>query len=270
MFELRCPMTYADSFSLALRAFLELQPELEQAGRPAVPFPVQPSLRDVLDQLGPLPPDSLFIGVAEDELPVLLNLSDPVPGPILVTSDSGCGKTNLLRLLAQTTDMLQDPGDLQFGVITAFPDEWSSLESSPNSLGIWPVFHETASELLSMLVSWAGRYRRGRQVVLLLLDDLSRVVGTDAEASDDLAWLLLNGPGRGIWPVASLNSSAHADLSEWTHYFRTRIFGHIGQSQLAGALTGDLECDLESLFPGIQFTLQRQRDWLDFWIPSLD
>jgi len=263
-------MTFSDSFSLALRAFLELQPELEQAGRPAVSFPVQPSLRDVLEQFTPLPADALFIGVAEDGLPVLLNLSDPAPGPILVTSDSGCGKTNLLRLLAHTTDILQDPGDLQFGVITAFPDEWSSLENSPNSLGIWPVFHETASELLSMLVSWAGRYRRGRQVVLLLLDDLSRVTGMDAGATEDLTWLLLNGPGRGIWPVATLNSSAVADLSSWTRYFRTRIFGHVGQSQLAGASTGNPECDLESLFPGIQFTLQRQRDWLDFWIPSVD
>jgi len=263
-------MTFTDSFSLALRAFLELQPELEQAGRPAVSFPVQPSLRDILDQFTPLPPDALFIGVAEDNLPVLLNLSDPAPGPILVTSDSGCGKTNLLRLFAHTTAMLQDPGDLQFGVITAFPDEWNILENSPNSLGIWPVFHETASELLSMLVSWAGRYRSGRQMVLLLLDDLSRVTGMDEGTTDDLTWLLLNGPARGIWPVASLNSSAVVDLSEWTRYFRTRIFGHIGQSRLAGALTGDSAYDLESLFPGIQFTLQRQRDWLDFWIPSLD
>jgi len=263
-------MTLNDSFSLALRAFLELQPELEQAGRPAVAFPVQPPLQDILEQFAPLPPDALFIGVAEDGLPVLLNLSDPAPGPILVASDSGCGKTNLLRLLAHLTDILQDPGDLQFGVITAFPDEWNSLESSPNSLGIWPVSHETARELLSMLVSWAGRYRRGRQNVLLLLDDLARVAGMEAGATEDLAWLLLNGPGRGIWPVATLNSSAVAGLPAWTRYFRTRIFGHVGQPQLAGSLTGDPACDLEALFPGIQFTLQRQRGWLDFWIPALD
>jgi len=263
-------MTFTDSFALALRAFLELQPELEQAGRPTVSFPIQPSIQDIFNQFSPLPPDALFIGVAEDNLPVLLNLSDPLPGPILVTSDSGCGKTNLLRLFAHTTNMLQDPGEIQFGVITAFPDEWSGLESSPNSLGIWPVFHEAASELLSMLVSWAGRYRSGHQMVLLLLDDLSRIAGMNTAATDDLAWLLLNGPGRGIWPVASLNSSKVADLPDWTRYFRTRIFGHIGQSRLAGSLTGDPECDLEALFPGIQFTLQRQRDWLDFWIPALD
>ncbi len=54
-----------------------------------------PSLRTVLKGLSPLPRAALFLGIADDRLPVLLNLADPVPGPVLVAGDSGEWKDSL-------------------------------------------------------------------------------------------------------------------------------------------------------------------------------
>ena len=49
-------------------------------------------LNQILDQFGILPNKAIFLGAAYDGLPILLNLNDPTPGPILVTGDQGCGK----------------------------------------------------------------------------------------------------------------------------------------------------------------------------------
>lgn len=54
-----------------------------------------PALRDVLAELGPLASEALFLGVASDNLPVLFNLDDLHPGPMLIAGDAGSGKTGL-------------------------------------------------------------------------------------------------------------------------------------------------------------------------------
>src|SRR5512135_2671441 len=71
-----------------------------------------PGLKETLRDLGPLPRAALFLGVADDRLPVLLNLADPVPGPVLVAGDSGSGKTHLLRLVAEAIGLMHDTDSL--------------------------------------------------------------------------------------------------------------------------------------------------------------
>src|SRR5512141_738500 len=80
-----------------------------------------PGLKNVLKDLGPLPRAALFLGVAGDRLPVLLNLADPVPGPVLVAGDSGSGKTRLLRLVADAVNRTPAPDSGRFAVIAAQP-----------------------------------------------------------------------------------------------------------------------------------------------------
>ncbi|MEO7838793.1 MAG: hypothetical protein ABIU06_05540, partial [Anaerolineales bacterium] len=71
-------------FSLALEALAELKADESAPSPPVQPMPAAPTLSDVLAGIGPLPREALLLGVASDGLPVLLNLRDPLPGPILV------------------------------------------------------------------------------------------------------------------------------------------------------------------------------------------
>ena len=128
-----------------------------------------------------------MLGMAADGLPVLLNLYELAPSPILVVGDRGSGKPALLQLLARSVDLCaapfdklratptrsQDPGDVQFGVVSNFTDEWSSLEASAASMGIWPAYHSSAEGFIHNMLNWADRPRHGRQVLILLLDDLA-------------------------------------------------------------------------------------------------
>ena len=67
-----------------LQDFTELLPHAGPAQGSSTP-----GLKSVLQDLGPLPRAALFLGVADDQLPVLLNLADPVPGPVLVAGIGG-------------------------------------------------------------------------------------------------------------------------------------------------------------------------------------
>ena len=262
------------TFSLMLEAMAELQPEIEaaQALRPgsgqATPVPSAPSLADSLSELGPLPREALLLGLAPDGLPVLLNLHDPHPGPLLIAADPGAGKTALLQLIAQAAADMHTPGDVQFGVVTNYPDEWGHLTETEHCVGIFPTYHDSAIEFLSSLSGWAHANKGSQQSILLLVDDLESMEHIDFEARQTLRWLLLRGPSRRVWPLVTLNAERATQVEAWLEAFRTRIFGVIQDDHIADMLTGIPGSDLKHLQAGLQFALREGDDWLKFWIPE--
>lgn len=260
-------MKTTHTYSLALEALAELAPEINAAG--ADVRPVLPSLGEALADFASLPREALFLGIADDALPILLNLHDPVPGPLLVSADDGAGKTAFLKLVAQAITELHDPGDVQFGVVTAYPEEWKGFDQNAHCAGIFPAYHKSAMDFLLSLGEWAHS-NKSRQSVVLLVDDLSRMDESDSEAKDTLRWLLLRGPARHVWPIVSLNPTQSENLLPWLELFRTRIFGRIQNARLAESVAGSARGELESLVKGSQFAMLEGSHWLRFWIPRLD
>jgi hypothetical protein len=210
-------------FSLALDALAELKTEMESP-LPPQPIPATPTLGSVLAEIGPLPREALFLGVASDGLPVLLNLHDPVPGPMLIIGDPGSGKTAFLQAAACAVTQTHDPKDVQFGIITDRPDEWGNIEASPQRVGIFSANHTSAQDFLLSLASWAHTNRNTRQCVLLFIDDLEAVAKLDFDVLQNLRWLLLRGPARRVWTIITLNAERYGQVLSWISNFRTRIF----------------------------------------------
>lgn len=261
-------MTENNRYSLMMEALMELKPEIESASR-SQPLPDLPALSEVLTEFGPMPAEALFLGVASDGLPVLLNLHDPVPGPILINGDAGTGKTAFLQSIARSAEKMHQPEELQFGILTSHPDEWSSLESIPNNVGIFPLYHRSAEDFILSLASWAHGNKTSQQSVLLLLDDLEAATNLDFDAKQNLRWLFLRGPARRVWSFNTLNPNRMENIVPWLDAFHTRIFGHIqdpGHTRNLGAETANLG----SLNIGTQFALREGDNWLRFWIPGID
>ncbi|MEW5830906.1 MAG: hypothetical protein AB1846_18595 [Chloroflexota bacterium] len=258
-------------FDLVIQALTELEPELRALPRREV-LPAAPALDDVLAGLGPLPREALFLGMAEDGLPVLLDLEDAAPGPLLLTGDPGSGKTAFLQLVAAAASRLHPAEGVQFGVVTANPGEWDEFAGLPNSAGIYPVYDNAAMDFVLGLTAWAHNNRHSRQAVLLLIDELSdSVTKMDFDALQNLRWLLLRGPSRRVWPVATLDSFRFDDESlPWLEAFRTRLFGRITDPALAGELVPDFAAEVAAFIPRIQFALREGRRLLRFWLPSLN
>ncbi len=262
-------MSTPDQFLLALQAYQEIQSELlqekqvePQAGQP---FNAGSSITHSVQ----LPGGNLLLGMAEDGLPLLLDLYEPSPGPLLVAGDGDSGKTAFLQSLARAAS-LQNPGDIQFGVLTPFPEDWTTLEALPNCLGIWPAYHPSASAFISQLVSWAQALPGTRQALLLLFDGFDLMTGSEVQSLHDLRWLLMYGPERHVWPVISINPARLAHLRPWLDYFHTRVLGHVKHIHNARALVEDPRVSLDDLHPGKQFGLSQSGSWLKFWLPPLE
>jgi hypothetical protein len=264
-------------FSLALQALTELKTETSTSS--SKPSPVTPALSDVLTGMGPLPSEALFLGVATDNLPVLLNLYDPHPGPMLVAGDAGSGKTAFLQTIAHSVTQTHRSDDVQFGVVTNYPDEWENIEATSHRVGVFPVGHKGTQEFMQSLASWAHSNKNTRQCVLLLVDDLESVASLDLETVQNFRWLLLRGPARRVWPIVTLNAARYGQVISWLQNFRTRVFGRVANGRVAEALSGDKASPLSQLEARIQFSM-REKDprstppgggvdnWLRFWLPS--
>ena len=215
----------------------------------------------------PFPQRFLRLGKAEDGKPVLLDLLDPAQGPVLVAGDEGGGKSAFLQSVTVGSD-LEDPGDILFGVLTPFPEEWSGLEVLSNCLGIWAAYHLSARHFLSQLVSWAAVLPYTHQVVILLVDGLDLLLANGFHDQNDLRWLLTYGPRRQVWPVISVNPGKLPHPASWLDYFPTRIIGRVKRPQTAQLLVAPSRIDLGEISQKGQYGYWRSDSWLKFKLPS--
>jgi tRNA A37 threonylcarbamoyladenosine biosynthesis protein TsaE len=263
-------MDNTNRFSLMIDALAELA-EKEQALHASRPLTTGlPSLRSVVADASPLPHEAIFLGLAEDSLPILLNLYDPIPGPILISGDQASGKTSLLQTIAHAADLLHSPSEVEYGIITPYPGEWKSFHSNQNNAGIYATQDSTTQDLLHSLVTWAHNNKGEQQSVLLLIDDLESFINLNQQAEQNLRWLLLRGPSRRVWPIITINSSRAQNIKNWLDSFRTRLFGCTRDPHDSQLLTGNSQKALNNLIAGSQFTMREGNNWLNFWVPSID
>ena len=261
-------MTSNRRFSSALQALTELKAETPAQHAVGKPAPIAPTLENVLSRIGAIPGEALFLGVASDGLPVLLNLYDPHPGPMLIAGDAGSGKTAFLRTIAHALPHTHRSADIQFGVLTNYPDEWQEISTTPHHAGVFPIGHNSAHTFISDLAAWAHSNKNTQQCRLLLVDDLESVASLDMESLRDFRWLLLRGPSRRVWPIVTLNAPRYGQVLAWLQAFRTRVFGRVANPRVAEAIGGDRLSAFEQLESGTQFSLRERDNWLRFWLPS--
>lgn len=260
----------SNMYSIMMQALAELKPEIEEFEREkqkALIIPNVPSLKDSLDEIGPLPPEALFLGVAQDGLPVLLNLHDPLPGALLIVGDAGCGKTNFLKSIANVIGYTHMDTDVQFAVITNYPDEWNDVKHS-NNVGVFSIHSQAGEDLILSLASWAHRPSKiSLQDVVLLIDDVSEIDDMDFDAKKNLRWLLLRGASRRTWTIATASTKNIALSSEVIDGFKTKIFGSI--KDLSAISYFDVQsAQLDKINAGYEFTLLEKGKWLKFYIPK--
>jgi hypothetical protein len=228
-----------------------------------------PVLISTLANSSRLPDTALFLGLAEDGLPVLLDLCDPVPGPLLIIGDEESGKTSFLQMIARSIELLHSPSDVQSGIITQYPEEWATFQDSQSVVGIYPTQEGTASDLLQPLVKWAHNNKENRQSILLLIDDLEAITKLDPQTVQNLRWLLLRGPSRRVWPIVTTNASCAPNMEAWLGFFRTRLFGHNRDAHNSHFIANDPDKVFDDL-AACQFTMREGNNWLNFWAPAID
>jgi hypothetical protein len=113
------------SISPSIAAMNSAPAERRPSSRAAIP-----SLAGLIRKIGPQPPYSALVGLCEDGLPFLLDLSDPVPGAVLIAGDPSSGKTRLLQSLLASVGVFSGPQELSYTLITSRPQENALLQDS--------------------------------------------------------------------------------------------------------------------------------------------
>jgi len=261
-------MEKLNQFSLMIDALTELAEE--QLADKASPIAGQPTLSSVIANTSPLPRTALFLGLADDGLPILLNLYDPIPGPLLIVGDQASGKTTFLQMIARAAELLHAPSNVQSGIITRHPKEWKNYTDSQSIVGIYDIQENNTLELLQSLVTWAHNNKGEGQSILLLIDNLEEFSKLDSSAVQNLRWLLLRGPSRRVWPIVTVNAGGAHNVEAWLDFFYTRLFGHIQDAHASSFVANDPKITFNDLNAGSHFAMREGDQWLKFWIPEVD
>lgn len=150
----------------------------------------------------PMPAYSTIIGRVADQQrdPFLLDLTDPMPGSILFTSELDMTRASI-RLMAEAATTISPASQVQ---VTIIADDLGRYNDLP-IIGI-EVYKDAAMARIYELAQVANQRRSGRErgaIHLLFLEDIRAVwKARDMYTESQLLWLLGNGPQSGIWPVA--------------------------------------------------------------------
>lgn len=226
-------------------------------------------LAEILSGFTPLPDAALFLGVAYDHLPILLNLNDPTPGPILIAGDPESGKRAFLQMIAHAASQTHAKDNLQFGVVTRNPETWQAVEAYEHCMGIFPTYGHQTNDFILSLADWAHHNREEKRFALLLIDDFENITRMDENVQQHVRWLLLRGPNRRVWTFSTLNARYSRQVSPWLDAFRTRLLGSVKSLRDAESISHTRDAELHLLEPRIDFLLYENRQWIKFWIPSI-
>lgn len=236
---------------------------------------VLPSLHTLLSQIGPLSPFAIVLGSCEDGLPFLLDLTNPVPGALLITGDPGCGKTRLLRSMLASSVLLNTPEQVAFSILTQSPNEYLDLGEAQNCLELAVPEEKVAGALVRTMVAATEKSRpldADGPATILAIDDLAGCLQSmDEQTLNCLHWLVSEGSRYRVWVIATL-SSEQADLIDKRILaaFRTRLVGRILAPECSSYLAGDTFSGAQDLAAGYQFSVPFGEEWIRFWICDAD
>jgi hypothetical protein len=226
--------------------------------------PTTLTLDDILVDFPYLPVQTAVLGQGEDGYPVLFDLNDPRPGPLLVTAENGCGKTNLLKVVASSLARNNSRYDVQVSILSPKPEEWGGYG------GIFPTWERAAGDQVVELAAIAEQRRWGRELgaaQVLLLDGLEQVKRWDDDPQIYFDWMLREGPAMGVWTIATVSPEESLSLGRLMTGFRTRLLGRVDAHSTARRLAQSDEGPQRAMTGVGKFSVQIGGSWLAFQAP---
>lgn len=227
------------------------------------------SVDQVLSKSGKLPLNSLVLGICDDGLPFLLDLTNPAPGALLVCGDARTGKTKLVNSILDSASRLNTPAQLELSIIAVNIDEYMHLSHLEHCQEIFNADEAVTGELIGELADIAEQRRRQHPkdpAILLVIDDLAECLEhLDQEAFSELYWLIRHGPRSRVWTIATLPTERARQIEpRFLSAFRTRLCGRMTDARLAATLSGDANLQTRRLKRG-QFYIPYGGEWLRLW-----
>lgn len=231
------------------------------------------SLRQIHARITDLPAETAVLGLGEDGLPLLFDLRDPRPGPVLVLGDKFSGKTRLLQTIVQSLILRNRAGQVQFAVLSGRPEQWQALQQTRRDYFrcLHSNYERAAATTILELCDLVEARQHGEAIdrsILFILDGMDTVPYMDFGIRMNFEWLLKEGPAARVWPLATLDSESAMQQLRWVNRFRTRLIGAIAKPDYGRDLALSNDMQPADLIPGSQFAVRLNRNWLIFYLPE--
>jgi hypothetical protein len=234
-----------------------------------------PYLHEVIEELMPLPPYSMVLGVCEDGLPLLLDLTNPAPGQLALVSDNEFGNRELLRSVIQSVNLLNDPKQVSTHLITARPEYYPELSANGNHVRTYDPFHAESQILIEEVSNLVDARKAGmarRPVQVLAIDGLELLLSElDESQSEQLEWILKAGHHTQVWVVASIVSGTTGQsFGDTLNLFGTRVFGRVQRPQTLRGMQAQNSTALADAIPGVEAYVESGDEEIKILIPQVD
>lgn len=236
---------------------------------------IQPSFETVIEQVSPLPAFSMLIGVCEDGSPLMLDLQNPLSGPVLLVSDYQFGNRQLLRSMLLSACRLNSDQEVNVHLITSNAKAYPILVRQRHFVRAF----DSGDMASWILVEEFVRLGRERQTGMgafpmqifaiegidLLLQDFNK------DLLKQFQWLLENGPEVNIWVMATLTADhMPKGFHPLLKSFRTQIFGRIESLEVSAQLAGKPLLELAQNISGLECTVTSSSEDIRVLIPQIE
>ncbi len=231
----------------------------------------KPSLEAVLNQQRSLPSFSLLLGLCEDELPLVLDLTDPRSGAFLIAADNGFDNTTLMHSLLTAAFKVNRESEVSLHLISPHANDLLYFHRQPNFKISYEPFRPEVEVVLEEMINLVDARKYGGQITpvhIFAIDGLDLLwQALSPQARLRLNWLIEHGPAVGLWVFASIEStyiskSIHSTLN----LFPSRILGRISQPNMARYFSGLSRSYLTDLVPGAQYFVRTGGHSFKIWV----
>lgn len=231
----------------------------------------RPSLEEVLTQQRRLPSFSLLMGLCEDALPLVLDLTDPSSGAFLIAGDNGFDNTTLMHSLLTAAFKANRESEVSLHLISPHADDLLYFHRQPSFKISYEPYRPEVEIVLEEMVNMVSSRKRNGQITpahLFAIDDLDLLwQALSPQARLRLDWLIENGSSAGLWVFASIESTYISKTIQATlSLFPSRILGRISQPNLARYLSGLSRSYLSDLDSGVQYFVRTGGHSFKIWV----
>lgn len=231
------------------------------------------SFDDLIDRHPYLPDLTAMLGICEDGLPVLLDLTDPKPGSLLVGSTHPEGVRQLLKLTILSTLARSRSSDLDVLIVSRVPEQWQSFcnLAGAQRIEVLPIYDRASSSAMLRYGRILDQRMNGRSrggIHLLLVDDLDGLNQLDFDVQINFQWLAKEGPAYQMWTLAGLQAEQVEQNDRFLASFQTRVLGQVSDPFFATWLAAAQPPDTAAFHETQQFCVQINRNWMTFWLPG--
>ncbi|GAB4396347.1 MAG: hypothetical protein OHK0052_17530 [Anaerolineales bacterium] len=262
-----------EKFALVLQTYAEAEEELMTLGGNPPPNATA-SLHAMLNQAGPFAEQTLFFGIGDDHLPLVLELNEPAAGAILTVGDSLSPQRRILRTMLHSAVRENRPHLVSLGIISPALNSFTDFNKLPHTVGMAYPYQREAEDLLYRACELTEARRNGRQdttpAFLLVCDDLCEYwQNLDNSAQRSLMWLMEHGSKNAVWTIFSLKAQQVRDIPwELLKLLPTRLLTRIERPQTAAIFAGGDLPLVQQIDPELQFVTALGETWFTFNLPE--